>query len=233
MKEKTAFDKYNHINRPIFDKVEEGARVLEIGCWIGALGGELIKQKKCKVDGLDANAEALKKARGRGYERLYCQDLNLLDTLRIEDKRYDYIIFGDVLEHLLYPEEVICFFLKYLSRDGKMLISLPNVAFILYRLKLLAGSFDYEELGVMDKTHVRFYTLSSMKKLFERVGLKVESVESYNNVGSRYFVLQVLKNILPRLFTLQFVFMLSPLSIQKPVESAEKVVVTGGNQANY
>ena len=232
MDKKASFDKYNHVNEPIFTKIKDNTSVLEVGCWVGAFGSALRQKKGCTVDGIDVSADALAKAeKTRAYRELYHLNLNDIDRLRIENQTYDYIVFGDVLEHLLYPERVLRFFLNYLAEDGKIMISLPNIGFILYRLKLLLGIFDYEELGVMDKTHVRFYTFKSMKELFSRVGLEIETIDRYNKVKPAYFILQILKNIFPRLFTLQFIFMLRPLSSSAHTadkEDKKRVTVSAG-----
>lgn len=206
---KESYKRYDHINKPIYEFISPNSTVLDIGSSAGALAGELTKSKNCTVDVIDYDAEAIKTAKKRGKSRSFFQiDLNNLKKLSIPARKYDYIVCADVLEHLLYPEKVVEFYLKYLKVGGKILISLPNIAFALYRLKLLLGRFDYEAVGVMDRTHLHFYTLSSMKKMFDRLNLKILTIKRYNNVRPRFFYLQVLKEIFPALFTIQFVFLL-------------------------
>lgn len=206
---KRSFKRYDHVNRPIYEFVEPNSTVLDIGSSAGALAGELTRRKNCVVDVIDYDAQAIQKAKKRGESRdLYLIDLNNLKKLSIPACKYDYIVCADVLEHLLYPEKVVEYYLKYLKSDGKILISLPNIAFALYRLKLLLGRFDYEDVGVMDRTHLHLYTLKTMKEMLDRLNLKVITAKRYNNVGKQYFYLQALKEILPTLFTIQFVFLL-------------------------
>ena len=200
--------KYHHINRAVFDDVENNATVLDIGCWDGSLGQALIKEKQCVVDGIDIDNTALQNAKKFGYQKVYRRDLQTVKNLSIHNKKYDYIIFADVLGHLLRPEEIITFYKKYLKKNGKIIVSLPNIGFLLYRVKLLFGKFEYKDIGVMDKTHVKFYTFSTMKQLFDRVGLRIISYKKHNEVPARLFLLQILKEIIPGLFTLQFVFLL-------------------------
>jgi len=206
---KRSFKRYDHVNKPIYEFIRPNSTVLDIGSSAGALAGELAKRKKCTVDVIDYDSQAIRKAKKRGKSRSFFQiDLNNLKKLPIGARKYDYIVYGDVLEHVLYPEKVVEFYMKNLKRDGRILVSLPNIAFALYRLKLLLGWFDYEDVGVMDRTHLKLYTLKSMKEMFSRLGLKIMAVKKYNNVGKKFFYLQALKEVLPTLFTVQFVFLL-------------------------
>jgi len=206
---KLSFKRYDHINRPIYELITPGSRVLDVGSSAGALAGKLTREKGCIVDVIDYDKEAMRTAQKRRKCRnLYFLDLNNLKKLAIPRRKYDYIVFADVLEHLLHPEEVVKFYLRYLSPDGKILVSLPNIAFALYRLKLLLGVFDYQEVGVMDRTHLKLYTLKTMEEMFCRLKLRILLHKSYNNVRARFFILQLLKEIWPTLFTIQFVFLL-------------------------
>lgn len=200
--------KYSHINNAVFSYVQENSEVLDVGCWDGSLGYALIQRKHCIVDGIDNNSPALKNAKKLGYCNIYKRDLQVLKNLSIKNSKYDYIVFADVLEHLLYPEEIVQFYIKYLKKNGKIVVSLPNIGFLLYRLKLLFGKFEYKEIGVMDKTHVKFYTLATMKDLFKKLDLHIVSYKKHNEVSRKFFLLQILKEIIPGLFTLQFVFLL-------------------------
>lgn len=206
--ERLHLKKYDHINTAVYNLVTPNSSVLDIGCWNGSLGHTLIKNKSCIIDGVEKNKDASSKAKEKGYNEVYTIDLNNLETLRIREKQYDVIIFADVLEHILYPEQVLEFFSRYLKDQGSIIISLPNIAFFTCRIRLLLGKFEYKELGIMDKTHVKFYTLKTMKDLFRAVHLVLIKTIPHNELAKKYFLFQGLKYLAPKLFTRQFVFLL-------------------------
>lgn len=190
------------VNRHVFGAVPKRARCLDVGCWNGNLGRMLIEEKGCQVDGVDFVPEILAEAQSVGYEKTFQMNLNgaSLDGNAI-DKRYDVIIFADVLEHLANPQKVLEFFSGFLEPEGKIIISLPNVAFLLNRLQLLCGKWEYKDFGILDKTHLRFFTLASGQQLVKDAGLRVLSVRPYNQFG----VLRYLDPpVLPNLFAYQF-----------------------------
>ena len=89
----------------------------------------------------------------------------------VADDRFDVIVFGDVLEHLRDPLVVLRKAKALLADRGSVVASIPNIAHGSVRLALLAGRFDYQELGLLDSTHVRFFTRSSVEDLFREAGL--------------------------------------------------------------
>lgn len=198
--------KYDHVNISVFNLIKTDSSVLDVGCWNGSLGKALIKEKKCIVDGIDANKNGLTQARKSGYRNTYLKDLNNMSGLDIEKEEYDYIIFADVLEHILHPEEILSYYSRFLKTSGSVIVSLPNIGFVLFRVKHLFGQFDYKEVGVMDKTHLKFYTLKTMKDLFLRTGFHVVRYVAHNEVAPKHFLLHSLKHVAPALFSLQFVF---------------------------
>jgi hypothetical protein len=98
---------------------------------------------------------------------------------------FDFIIFADVLEHLVRPQKTLTYFVyNFLKDDGKVIISLPNIAHLSMRLGLLFGNFNYTEAGILDKTHLHLYSLKSGNKLISDSGLEVEKVAySSNRLG--------------------------------------------------
>lgn len=200
----------NCFNEFVFNAIPANSICLDVGCWNGNLGAELIKRKNCIVDGIDFNEEVLNIAKKRGYSNVYRINFNN-DEYNLPNFKYNYdvIIFADILEHLINPVEVIQKIKKYLKINGIMIISIPNIAFILYRLKLLFAIWDYNENGgVMDKSHLRFFTKKTILDLINKVGLKVLKFQSYNLVSSKYFYLKFLGKIFPGLFSLQFLIQL-------------------------
>ena len=79
-----------------------------------------------------------------------------------------YIILADVIEHLHNPEETLARLIPYLKKDGSFLCSIPNLMHMSVISPLLQGRFDYTEAGILDKTHLRFFTLDSIVKLFQK-----------------------------------------------------------------
>jgi len=149
--------------------IGKGKTVLDVGCAAGQLG------EICDGNtfyGVDGNEEAVKDA-SKVYKEVKLLDLNTIPTKNLFDTKFDFIVFADVLEHLLYPEKILEHFKNYLKEDGVIIVSLPNVALWRVRLNLLFGKFDYTDYGVMDRTHLHLYTFKTAKELLESAGLKV------------------------------------------------------------
>jgi methionine biosynthesis protein MetW len=161
----------------VYKLINNNSKILELGCWAGRLGWKLKKEKKCFVVGVDINKKAVEIAKSR-LDKVFLIDLNtpfLLNDIFIKNK-FDYIIATEVLEHLVNPEDL----LKYLRekcKNTRLIISLPNVANYKVRFNLvLRGKFDYEQQGILDNSHLRFYTLKSAKKMFNDCGFKINKV---------------------------------------------------------
>lgn len=150
---------------------ERPTDVLEVGTASGYLSSELAKLG-CNVTGIEEDPEMAQLA------RQFCREM-LVDNVESMDfsrlSRYDAIIFGDVLEHLRNPRAVLERLSSLLKPGGRILISLPNVANIWVRLNLLLGRFNYSRVGILDETHLRFFTLKTAKQLAADSGLDVIS----------------------------------------------------------
>jgi 2-polyprenyl-3-methyl-5-hydroxy-6-metoxy-1,4-benzoquinol methylase len=99
---------------------------------------------------------------------------HVVDLARLSDlgeAPFDVIIAGDVLEHLVDPDRALAALGRLLTPDGRLLLSVPNVAFVAIRLLLLSGRFEYAERGIMDASHLRFYTRRSLLQLVRATGL--------------------------------------------------------------
>lgn len=94
-------------------------------------------------------------------------DLNHLNQLPW-DIKFDTIIFADVLEHVVHPDKVLLFMKNYLKQDGNIILSLPNIANWQVRFNLLFGKFNYTDTGIMDNTHLHFYTFKTAKDLLKK-----------------------------------------------------------------
>jgi len=143
--------------------------ILDVGCSSGYLG-EIMKGNR--FYGIDGNIEAAKIAKTK-YIDVKIIDLNTIPDKPVFNEKFDIIIFADVLEHLLYPEQILSHFKSYLKPHGKIIVSLPNIALWRVRFNLLFGKFDYGDYGVLDRTHLHLYTFKSARELLERSGYKV------------------------------------------------------------
>ena len=94
------------------------------------------------------------------------------------NKKYDIILFPDVLEHLRYPESILVSVKNNLKTNGYIISSIPNLmnASIIYGL--LHGFFTYQDAGILDNTHLRFFTLNEIYGMFDRAGYEISHVEA-------------------------------------------------------
>lgn len=155
----------------LYDMIDPGSKVLDIGCAVGQLGAALRRDKGCTVYGIELDTASAKTAE-RVLDRVLQADIQ---SLSIEEafpgERFDYVVFGDVIEHLREPLQILERAQKALTDEGALLISIPNVAHAAVRLALLGGSFDYVDAGLLDTTHLRMYTRKSLEELLEKAGL--------------------------------------------------------------
>ncbi|MFA5075462.1 MAG: class I SAM-dependent methyltransferase [Candidatus Babeliales bacterium] len=159
----------------LFNLIGSNKKILDVGCGFGALGQEFKKQNNYVV-GIDINQYAIDIAKTRLDQAYVCDitDKNSLNFL--QENSFDFIIFADILEHLYDPVKILKIFNNYLKNDGHIIVSLPNIAAWQIRLKLLFGKFDYQETGILDKTHIKFFTKKTAKNLIENSGYKVKKI---------------------------------------------------------
>lgn len=159
-----------------FHFVEPSAKVLDVGCACGDFGALLRKAKSCQLYGFDYDADSLKLASSIAcYQHLEQVDLNIYDTkLHPEWNSYfDCITFLDVLEHLVAPHESLQRLLAYLRPGGNVIVSLPNLAFGDIKISLMNNEFHYTDTGILDNTHLRFFTYKSIASFLAEAGLMV------------------------------------------------------------
>jgi SAM-dependent methyltransferase len=150
-----------------------GLNVLDVGCGSGVHGAELKRFHGHRVFGVDLSVESIQKARTR-LATAYVGDVTRPEEYPFSaGERFDLILFSDILEHLTDPVGVLGRHLFLLKPGGQMIVSLPNIAIWNVRLSLLFGSFQYQETGTLDKTHMRFFTWSTMREMFGQLGLEV------------------------------------------------------------
>lgn len=145
-----------------------GLRVLDVGCGF-ATTSERIQKLGNDVTGIDDSPE-IGIVAGKRLSRVIQADVQAAD---LGDEQFDVLIFADVLEHLAWPVSVLKRYLRWLAPDGSVLISLPNVGLWSVRLAHLAGRWEYQETGVLDRTHLRFFTRRSARWLIGEAGLNI------------------------------------------------------------
>ncbi len=152
--------------------IPANSEVLDVGTGTGALGEFLTRQRNCLLDGINYNAEEIALARPN-YRVLHVANLEqtLLSQL-FSNQRYDFIVFADVLEHLRNPAQILSDARQLLKPGGRVIISLPNIAYSGVIADLLAGQFNYTEEGILDQTHVQFFTRDSLYRLLCNGGFK-------------------------------------------------------------
>ncbi len=143
-----------------------GLRVLDVGCGFAATS-EYIQKRGNDVTGIESSAEAC----AVGAKRISRMIQADLVTAPLEGLQFDVIIFADVLEHVPWPVGVLRRYLDTLAPNGSVIVSLPNVGLWSVRFAHLFGRWDYEETGVLDRTHLRFFTRKSAKWLLGQAGL--------------------------------------------------------------
>jgi 2-polyprenyl-3-methyl-5-hydroxy-6-metoxy-1,4-benzoquinol methylase len=192
-----------------------GRRLLDVGAADGLLA-RLLTERGWKVTGIEADAVAAK-AGAAHCERMIVADLDA--GVPPLDGDFDAIVCADVLEHLRQPAAALVALRRSLAPSGDVVISVPNVAHLWVRLSLLAGRFDYTERGILDRTHLRFFTRRTLAALVAGAGLRVARMTStpvplYQVVAARWHgrVLAAVHalgagtaRLLPRLLAYQFV----------------------------
>lgn len=165
----------NHAHGIALQLVGSGKKVLELG----AAGGHVTRALKARENfvtavEMDAQFEGTLSATA---DEVIMTNLDWLDlSKKLPGKKFDVILAGDVLEHCVHPDLVVSQFHQLLERDGRLVVSLPNVAHGDVRLSLLAGVFNYSETGLLDRTHLRLFTRETIKTFFESSGFVVEKI---------------------------------------------------------
>lgn len=159
--------------------VPYGARVLDLGAGSGALGRYLVEERQCKVAGLTLSQQEAQCLHPH-YHPVVVANLEQVDLASQFPGRFDVVVCADVLEHLSDPKRVLDQLAGLLEQHGQVLISVPNVAYAGLIAELLAGDFRYRPEGLLDATHLRFFTQRSLLRFLSDAGwscLEVQGVE--------------------------------------------------------
>jgi SAM-dependent methyltransferase len=152
------------------------SRVLELGCATGYLSGYMETALGCRVTGLEYDAASAEIARSRASE-VYTADLDAPDALKpaAASAPYDLLFAAAVLEHLKDAPGLLRAVSPLLASNARVIVSLPNIVHWSVRLAMLRGRFDYTSYGIMDRTHLHFYTARTGRGLLEENGYAIES----------------------------------------------------------
>ncbi|MFN8050864.1 MAG: class I SAM-dependent methyltransferase [Acidimicrobiales bacterium] len=164
------------------------------------------------VDGHELDPMAAEAAR-RVCRTVYEGDLQTFEAP--EGTSYRLLLFGDTLEHIARPETVLTSLREHLEPGGHLVISVPNIANWSIRLQLLFGRFRYTDRGILDRTHVRFYTKAGVEEMLNAAGFTVVKLQAAVPVpgvtGERLAKLtHKLGNLLPGVFAYNFVVTATP-----------------------
>ncbi|HEV2740933.1 MAG TPA: class I SAM-dependent methyltransferase [Candidatus Elarobacter sp.] len=156
--------------------IPAGSRVLDLGCGSGELASYLAARGD-RVWGVDINAAALAQAAASCVQTCVA-DLELTDVAALfPGLRFDVVVFADVLEHVREPWNLLQSARAVLDAGGRVVASIPNFAHAAVRLAVVSGAMPYRGLGILDGTHVRFFTLSGVASLFEESGFRLQAIE--------------------------------------------------------
>lgn len=162
----------------IVNQVKPGARVLEFGPATGYMTKYMKEVLKCEVYIVEIDEEAYDNARVYSKGGL-CGNIEDYEWVELfADLKFDYITFSDVLEHLTDPWRVLKVASKFLKEDGRVLISIPNIAHNAVLIDLFNNKFEYRRTGILDNTHLRFFTHDSVVRMFEQSDLEVEEEDA-------------------------------------------------------
>ncbi|MDW8002418.1 MAG: class I SAM-dependent methyltransferase [Deltaproteobacteria bacterium] len=183
-------DKHPYYFTPRIDIIEmvpEGVeRILDIGCG-GGETGRILKEKGKTVVGIEIRKDIAKFA-AQYYDEVFVGDVEEID-LPFPPGYFDCIIYGDILEHLVDPWSLLKKHNKYLRMDGFLVVSIPNVRHYRVLKKLIFyGTWDYTDEGILDRTHLRFFTLKTAKDMISEAGFKVRVVK-FRISGARWLKL--------------------------------------------
>ena len=204
---------YYELLRPeIFNLIPKSTkRLLDVGCAEGVLAYEA--KKKYNIENV-VGVEFIERAAEIAKTRLDGVLIGDIESLNLDFPAgyFDCVICADVLEHLKDPWKALLRLKQILNDDGAMIISLPNLRHIVPILKIISDRFEYTDSEILDRTHLRFFTLHTMKKLFDECGLKIESISCNRSVSLKFKLANVLTFGLFKPFSVyQYIFLLKKI----------------------
>jgi len=150
------------------------SKVLDVGAASGTLA-RMCQNKMLRLFGVEPNPDWANIASPL-YEKMWIGSVSELEESLLSG--YDVVVLGDILEHLPTPEIILQQLVKYQAPGARFIISVPNVANLWVRLNVLLGRFDYADRGILDRTHLRFFTRKTLIAMVENAGLEILSIQT-------------------------------------------------------
>ena len=156
----------------VLQNIKPNTKVLEFGPATGYMTRYMTEDLQCSVSCVELDAEAADVA------KQYCDNMLVADIESMawmnyyEGETFDHIIFADVLEHLRDPLQTLKNVREFLKEEGTIIASVPNIGHNAILMELLQGRFDYNSLGLLDDTHIHFFTRKSMLELYQAAGVR-------------------------------------------------------------
>jgi len=158
---------------------DEARSILDVGCSIGNFGSLLKSRGSAEVWGIEIDSEAAEIA----AERLDRVLVGAFDRSLDIPQQFDCIVFNDVLEHMIDPYSALAYAKELLTEDGFVVASIPNVRYFGNIWKLIVdGTWEYTDCGILDRTHLRFFTKKSICSTFDRLGFHIGEIKGINPV---------------------------------------------------
>jgi 2-polyprenyl-3-methyl-5-hydroxy-6-metoxy-1,4-benzoquinol methylase len=204
---------YGLVRHDVLRLVPHGTkRLLDVGCGSGDTGfaaKQLLSVQE--VIGIEFYEPAAEVAR-RKLDQVVVGDVEQI-ALNFPEGYFDCILCADVLEHTKNPWEVLRTLYHFLQNDGVLIASIPNIRHIVPLLKIIADRFEYEESGILDRTHLRFFTLHTIKNMFHQTGYRITQMEANRSRSWKFTLLDLF-----------FLGILRPFSIYQYVVVAKKML---------
>lgn len=193
---------------------DNARRILDVGCGTGALG-RAIKKKRgndIEVTGVEMNPSVGDKARVN-IDKVIIGDVEKID-LPFGKEYFDCVIYGEILEHLIDPWSVLLKHRESLKQNGCIIASIPNIAHYRIIKMLQKQEWNYQKAGILDRSHLRFFTLKSIRSMFDNEGLEIIKIDhKIGASGIKKFLNKIFFNSFLDYITEQYIIVAKKLSL--------------------
>jgi 2-polyprenyl-3-methyl-5-hydroxy-6-metoxy-1,4-benzoquinol methylase len=221
--ERQDFDAYIEYERPeMLDFIPKNtSKMLDVGCALGSFGKRLKAERSIEVWGVEINEHAASVA-SQCLDKVLCGAFD--DRLDLPKHYFDCITFNDVLEHFVDPYSALIYAKNLLAKDGKIVASIPNVRYFDNMWKLLVEKdWEYTEHGILDRTHLRFFTQKSIVSTFKSLGYSIDRLQGigalesgHPHLARKYKILNsILFGRIADMRYLQFAVVASPNDVRR------------------
>jgi 2-polyprenyl-3-methyl-5-hydroxy-6-metoxy-1,4-benzoquinol methylase len=169
---------------------ESSTKILEIGCGAGETGLYLKKKLNAEVTGIELFAPAADEA-AKILDKVIIGDIETME-LNFPKQNFDCIIFPDVLEHCRNPWKVLQTLSCFLNDKGYIVASIPNIRYLVAFLKIMFDKLEYMDNGVLDISHLRFFTLHTIKKMFSDTGFDIIKIKRNKGKNWKFTLFNIL-----------------------------------------